>query len=327
MKKFLTIILCVAVSVSAFCACVPNESDLGISEQNTEVLSDSNISNSEHSTEISSNVVSENTDVNASENIGDRNYTIYYEVAAGASEKLLPEGSHELKRLESKFKFSFSNSYSELGKTLSEDQKKPITFLLNGKQVQITPTKAYSTPFANSKNEALKMENTYFEVDDKTATLMYTNEGRLVLYLNRDSPESTSAMTIEQLKTTATNVLEDLYGKDFVSKYVIANVATSEMLSGNRGSVRFVRQVHGYATEDYIQVAFDGFELLSIYALTSGYMDVVTDLTKEDIQAAENYLTQSMKLTLDHCEVTIDTDGELFLKARTEDAFYWISIE
>ena len=213
-------------------------------------------------------------------------------------------------------------------KPLSESQKKPITFTLNGKQVQVTPTKAYATPFANSKNEILKKQNTYFEFDDKSvATLMYTNEGRLVLYLNRNRPESTSGLTAEQLKTAATKVLEDLYGKDLVSKYVITNVLTSDILSGNNGTVCFMRQIHGYDTEDYIQVTFDGSELYGIYALTSGYMDVVTDLTKEDIQAAENYLTQSMKLTLEHCEVTIDTDGELFLKAHTEDAFYWISIE
>ena len=174
----------------------------------------------------------------------------------------------------------------------------------------------------------MKKQNTYFEFEDKSvATLMYTNEGRLVLYLNRNRPVSSLCMTEEQLKTSATKVLEDLYGKDFVSEYTICGVLPPEVTAGSIGTVSFMRRIHGYDTADIIWVTFDGFELYSINALTVGYMDMASDLTKEEIQAAENYLTQTLKLAPNQYWVTIDTDGELFLKARTEDAFYWISIE
>ena len=273
----------------------------------------------------STDTSTDSTDSNVTE---EKRYVIYVESGMGSS-ATLPEGNHTLKfSASSNFTFTSRGASTHKVSSPSAEYRNGKTFRIDGKEIAFVPDTLRETPFSTVQNGYLQ-ENYSFFLRGKNAdcTFEYTSTGLLTEYWHFSLGNSGTHLSEDELLARAERILNALYGEEFMKEYSVEGITVGKENDSNvNDTVTFLRRIHGYATNDRIALSFADGEVFNLAAPSVGYM-ADCDLTLQEIKAAEDYLAKVLKVVPDGLWIVLNDAGEYYLKARTEDAFYWISIE
>ncbi|MBQ1965568.1 MAG: hypothetical protein II348_02725 [Clostridia bacterium] len=329
MKKIALVLACFLI-LTLFYGCTPQNNNSDVSEKGTDLTVSENSSgafsgpNSDTSTNSSENTSTESKFGDAT-NV---HYTIYVESGMGSA-ATLPEGNHTLKfSASSNFTFTSRGASTHKVSSPSAEYRNGKTFRIDGKEITFVPDTLRETPFSTVQNKYLQ-ENYSFFLRGKNAdcTFEYTSTGLLTEYWHFSLGNSGTHLSEDELLARAERILNALYGEEFMKEYSVEGITVGKENDSNvNDTVTFLRRIHGYATNDRIALSFADGEVFNLAAPSVGYM-ADCDLTLQEIKAAEDYLAKVLKVVPDGLWIVLNDAGEYYLKARTEDAFYWISLE
>lgn len=173
-----------------------------------------------------------------------------------------------------------------------------------------------------NNSDSMSRDGVEMRIDRKTGRIVYFG-----LFDAVKKQKEVGYLTVEQIQEKADQIANSLYGKEVMSEYtMVKELVNNNMKEDGSGTVGVIykRKVFGYYTDDTMKLVFNRKgELVYIFndEMMEMYKDVEEKLTKEEVEAAEKYLVDTMTAKgywIGSRTLRTSADGEYYLDAMVE---------
>ncbi len=245
-------------------------------------------------------------------------YVIYGDVAASAGETASSDsaaGNVEIRAVSS---LDVRHAMSQ--KITNENAPQTRTITVNGVSMELKLKNSEASGLANCKVEAMqeygKQDIYEAEYNGSTIVAHYRPNGDLLFFSELSAKPNSGALTEDQVKKVALQLLQSLYSKETIAEYTFDHVSFDD---NGFTYVYYMKKICGYPTMDLIQIKLHGDgKLKCINALQMGIFSPLEDsITEEKIDAAKKVLMERIGGDWEpkNIKLAVGSDGKCYLRA------------